>query len=109
MPFDLIAQLCEYSATRRSPRKDEMMPWITLGLKLAPLIVGAVHAVERLVKGAKGKEKQDAAVDLIATMLAAIEGAAGKDLLDDAAVQDAVRKTIDAVVSLQNILATRVK
>ncbi len=83
------------------------MGWVTIGLKLAPLIIGCVQAIERLVKGAHGKDKQDAAVDMIGTVLAATEGLAGKDLLEDAAVQAATRKVIDAVVALQNVIATR--
>lgn len=81
------------------------MKWVEIGFKLAPLIVGAVHAVEKLVKGAKGKEKQDAAVDLAGTMLQAIEGVASKDLLDDQKVQNAVRDAIDALVKVQNVIA----
>ena len=83
------------------------MPWVLIGLKLAPLIIGAVHAVERLLTSKHGKDKQDAAVDMIDAMLAAIEGSAGRDLLDDAAVQVAVRAVIDATVKLQNIIASR--
>ena len=84
------------------------MGWVAIGLRLAPLIIGAVQAVERLVTSAKGKAKQDAAIDMVATVLAAVEGAAGQDLLNDAAVQDATRKVIDAVVALQNVIARRV-
>lgn len=83
------------------------MGWLTVGLKLAPLIIGAVHAIEGLVTSKHGKDKQDAAVDLVGVMLAAIEGTAGRDLLNDAAVQDATRRVIDAVVALQNVIASR--
>jgi len=85
------------------------MGWVTIGLKLAPLIIGAVQAVERLVRSAHGKDKQDAAVDMIGAMLAAIEGSAGRDILNDAEVQLATRKVIDAVVALQNVIATRTR
>ena len=85
------------------------MQWVMLGMKLAPLIIGAVQAVEKLFKGSHGKDKQDAAVDLSRVMLGVIEGTAGRDLLDDAVVQEAVRKTIDAIVAMQNVIATRAK
>ena len=83
------------------------MGWLVIGFKLVPLIIGAVQAVERLVSGAKGKDKQDAAVDMVGAMLATIEGATGRELLDDAAVQEATRQVIDAVVALQNCIAKR--
>lgn len=83
-----------------------MATWLTVGLKLLPLIVSAVNAVERIVKGgAHGKDKQDAAVDLVTTMVESIEGLVNKDLLDDAQVQVALRATIDAIVAMQNAMA----
>ena len=71
-------------------------------LKLVPVIVAAVQAVETLLTNKKGKEKQDAAVDMVRTLLPLVEGYVGQDLLDDAQVQLAVRAAIDAVVALQN-------
>lgn len=82
------------------------MKWIEVGFKILPLILTAVTQVEKFVKG-KGKEKQDAAVDMVKAMLEAIEGAAGKDLLDDADVQKATRAAIDAIVALENVLAKK--
>lgn len=81
------------------------MKWLEIGMKLAPLVVAAVNGVERIVKNASGKEKQDAAVDLVGSMLEAIEGLASKDLLNDVQVQLALRNAIDAVVALQNTIA----
>lgn len=80
------------------------MKWVTLGFKLLPLIVEAVSWVEKFARG-KGKEKQDAAVGLVAAMLRATEAGFDRDLLDDTQIQDATRKAIDAVVALQNVLA----
>ncbi len=82
-----------------------MMQWIELGFKIGPLIIAAVNGVERIVKGAKGKEKQDAAVELVGEMLHAIEGATSKDILNDAEVQIAVRAAMDAIVNVQNVIA----
>lgn len=72
-------------------------------MKLVPLIVSAVQAVEGLVTDKKGKAKQDAAVDMVRSLMPLIEGYVGRDLLDDTAVAAAVRSTIDAVVHLQNV------
>lgn len=81
------------------------MGWVSIGLKLFPLVIGAVHAVERLVT-ARSEGKQDAAVETVRAMLMAVEGGLSRDLLDDQAVQDATRKLIDAYVALQNALAS---
>lgn len=82
------------------------MGWISVGFRILPFILAAIPAVEKFVKG-KGKEKQDAAIEMVATMLTAVEGAAGKDLLDDADVEAATRAAIDAIVALQNIIAKK--
>ena len=85
-----------------------MQKWIALGSKLVPYIVIAVQAVEKLAAAKKGKEKQDAAVEVLGTGLEALEAGLNKDLLDNAEVQKAVRAAIDAYVHLQNVIA-RVK
>lgn len=76
-------------------------------MRLFPYILTAVEAIEKLMKSGKGKEKQDAAADLAKTLLASIEGSLGKDLLNDADVDKAVRGVIDAIVALQNIVASK--
>lgn len=81
--------------------------WIERGVRLLPLIVGAVHAVERLVTESRGPAKQDAAVEATKAMLAAVEIGVDKDLLNDAEVERAVRLTIDAYVFLQNVIASK--
>ena len=81
------------------------MQWIAFGTKLIPLIIMAVQAVEKLVTAKKGKDKQDAAADLVGTWLSALEAGLDRDVLDDAAVQVAMRAVIDAYVSLQNVIA----
>lgn len=81
------------------------MKWLTLGLKLGPLLIAAVQSVEKLASGMKGREKQEAAIDFATTMLPIIEGAVGRDLVDDPSVQVAMRAAIDAYVALQNVIA----
>lgn len=78
--------------------------WTSLGAKIFPLLIMAVNMVERISQ-AKGKAKQDAAIDAITTGLAAIELSTDRDLLHDAAVEKALRGAIDAYVNLQNVIA----
>lgn len=78
--------------------------WIALGLKLYPLISMVVSVVEKVAK-AKGKDKQDAAVEAIGVGLEAVEVGLGRDLLDNAEVNKALRSAIDAYVHLQNVVA----
>jgi len=80
------------------------MAWLTVGLRLLPLIITAIQQVERLVTAATGKDKQEAAVNLVRDVLPLIEGAMDADLIDDEKVNKAVRKVIDAVVALQNAI-----
>jgi hypothetical protein len=82
------------------------MGWVTIGMKLLPLIVEAVNWVEKFVLR-KGQAKQDAAIQLCLSMLAITESALDKDILADSEVEDAARKTIDAVVALQNLIAKK--
>ena len=87
------------------------MGWVTGALKLIPLIITAVSAVERLTTAKKGKEKQDEAIALIGDLVPLIEASIGRDVVNEAEVQGAIRKVIDAVVVLQNcvrdVVATR--
>ena len=82
------------------------MGWVTIGLKLLPFIVEAIGWVEKFVTR-KGQEKQDAAIKMCVSMLGIAEAALEKDILEDSEVEEAARKTIDAVVSLQNIIARK--
>lgn len=89
-----------------SPTPKNAMEWIAKGLSLIPAITAAINAVERFVK-AKGADKQAAALDMAQIILAATEGMAGKDLLNDEDVRDAAKKVIDAQVALQNVIARK--
>lgn len=80
------------------------MKWITGALKLFPLIVSAVSAVEKFGDAKKGKEKQDAAIDLVGDLAPILEAGVGRDVINEADVQSAIRKVIDAVVALQNVV-----
>jgi hypothetical protein len=67
------------------------------------MIAAAVQAVEKLV-AKPGPQKQDAALELVAELLPLVEASVGRELLDDADVQAAVRAAIDAVVRLNNVI-----
>jgi hypothetical protein len=79
--------------------------WLTQTARLLPLIVVATHAVEAIATVARGRDKQEAAVDAVHAALAAAELGLGRDLLNDEDVDDAVRGVIDAYVALQNAVA----
>lgn len=79
------------------------MAFLTIALRIASVIPIVVGAIEKLGGNKKGKEKQDAAIDMIGDLIEAIEGATGKDLVNNEQVQEAARKAIDAVVELQNV------
>jgi hypothetical protein len=81
--------------------------WLTQTARLVPLIVGAVHATEAIASVARGRDKQQAAVEAVHAAVAATELAIGRDLLNDEAVDEAVRGLIDAYVALQNVVAAR--
>lgn len=82
------------------------MGWLTIGMKLLPFIVEAISWVEKFIT-AKGKYKQDAAVYLVKSILGIAEQGTNRDLLNDDEVEEATRKVIDAVVSLNNIIASK--
>ena len=79
------------------------MAWITGAMKLIPLIITAVSAVERIGGAKKGKEKQDEAIALVGDLVPLIESSIGRNVVNEAEVQSAIRKVIDAVVALQNV------
>lgn len=79
------------------------MTWITGVVKLFPLIISAVNAVERM-SSKKGKDKQDDAIALVGDLTPLIESRIGRDVVDEAEVQSAIRKVIDAYVALQNVV-----
>ena len=82
------------------------MKWIAIGIKLLPFIVEAINWVEKFIMK-KGAEKQDAAVKMTQSMLGIAEEAMDKDILNDKDVEESARRVIDAVVALQNLLATK--
>jgi hypothetical protein len=69
--------------------------------------VSVVETIARQIPALKGKQKQDAVVELVKQSLATAENFAAKDLADDADVEQATRGVIDAVVALNNLIAAK--
>lgn len=80
------------------------MNWITGAIKLVPLVLTAVDTVERLTTAKKGRDKQDAAVDLVGQLVPMVEATIDREVVNEASVQDALRKVIDAIVALLNVV-----
>ena len=84
------------------------MKWLHVGLKLLPYILSCVKAVEEFLGGPKrGKEKEDAAVGMVHAILQTIEAGIDRDLLNDGAVNAAVRKVMQSIVALENVVASK--
>tara|TARA_R100001143_G_C3332347_1_gene120108 strand:+ start:767 stop:1024 length:258 start_codon:yes stop_codon:yes gene_type:complete len=82
------------------------MKWVSVGLKLLPFIVESINWVEKFIMR-RGPEKQDAAVKMTLSMLGIAEEAMAKDIANDDDVEKATRHVIDAVVALQNLIASK--
>lgn len=72
-------------------------------LRIVPLVVTAIGAVERVVS-AKGKAKQDAAVALVTDLAPLVETTIPQVVINVPQVQDALREVIDAIVALNNVV-----
>ena len=73
-------------------------------MSLVPFLIDAVQWVEKCLTSGKGKEKQDAAVQLVVSMLHISQQVTQKQLLSSATVDQCARKVIDAVVALENAI-----
>lgn len=83
----------------------KIVEWSLSAVKLIPLIVGAVHAVEKVAGARKGKEKQDAAVEAITAMIVSTEVALDTELINEKTFNDLLRRMIDDYVAIQNYIA----
>jgi len=83
-----------------------MTGWIGLGIKIIPWVLEAISWVEKFI-ATKGKHKQDAAVYMIKSFVGVAETATARELLDDKEIDSTVRKVIDLVVHLENLIATK--
>lgn len=80
-----------------------MPKWLKAVVTIAGAVVPGVAQVEAIAKAIptlKGKQKQDAVVELVKTGLQSAEELSGHDLANDAEVIDATRAVIDAEVAL---------
>jgi len=84
------------------------MGFLAIGLKLLPYIVNCVSAVEQFLKGGqRGVEKENAAVGMVHAILQTVEAGADRELLNDQDVNKATREVMQAVVALQNVIASK--
>lgn len=83
------------------------MRWVMFGIQLVPKIITAIRAVERIaaIIDLKGRDKEDASLEIVGTALEAAEAIVGRDLLHDDRVMEATRNFIRAYVALQNAIA----
>ena len=82
------------------------MGFLAIGLKLLPFILNAVDTIERCVR-APSEDKENAAVGVVHSILQTVEAGADRDLLNDDDVNRATRDVMRAVVSLQNVIASK--
>lgn len=82
--------------------------FVEIGLRIAPLVISAVDAVENLFDG-KGQDKEEEALRLAGLSIRAIESIMDKDVLHDPSVQEAARNLIRAYVAFQNAIANKEK
>jgi hypothetical protein len=84
------------------------MKWLNVGLKLLPYVLSCVQAVEGFLTGPKrGEEKENAAVGMVHAILQTVEAGIDRDLLNDADVNRAVREIMQAIVALENVVASK--
>ena len=84
------------------------MGFLGIGLKLLPYILSCVNAVEQFLRGGqRGEEKENAAVGMVHAILQTVEAGADRDLLNDADVNRATREVMQAVIALQNVIASK--
>lgn len=80
------------------------MSWINLALKIIPVVAGAVNAVEKISKNKSGKEKKEAALEAIETMISTMEISISKELLNEEEFKKLMSKLIDDYVAVQNFI-----
>jgi hypothetical protein len=74
---------------------------------VVPIIFSAVTKVRQALPDLKGPDQQAAAMLIVEAVLSTSETLAGRDLINDADVKQAVRGVMDAVVALHNIIAAK--
>jgi hypothetical protein len=82
-----------------------MVKWIKLASTIIPMIVSAIHWVEQWASEKESKQKQDAAVEVVQTLLGISSEVSGRELISDDRVESIVRQIIDLVVLLENTVA----
>lgn len=78
------------------------MDWVKAIFKIATIVPMVVDLVEKLAGSKKGKDKQDAALEGVKDIVTGFELIYGKELMDEVAFQDLIRRFIDDYVAIKN-------
>lgn len=90
--------------------KFDFLQAARVAARIIGIVVPGVSAVETIASqfgSLKGKQKQDAIVEMVRASLATAESLSGRELAGDEDVERATRGVVDAVVALHNILARK--
>lgn len=71
-------------------------------LRVLGFLPAILTGVEGLFGSKTGSQKQSTAVSIIGLMLGGIEGVSGKDIVDNDAFQEGLKKVIDGTVQCLN-------
>ena len=77
---------------------------LQLILKIVPIAMQLIPVVEKLFKSEPGQSKKAIAVSLIIPAVQAAETIAGRDLIDEVALKEAVEAIIDSIVAGYNAI-----
>lgn len=82
------------------------MNWSRFALSL-PQLIGTVMTAVEAIKGAKGKQKEAAVLQTVKTGFETVELVAGKDLINDPALDELISAYIRSRVALQNFVTKK--
>jgi hypothetical protein len=71
-------------------------------LRVLGFLPAILTGVEGLFGAKNGQQKQSAALSMVGLMLGGIEGLSGKDIVDNDAFQDGLKKVIDGTIQCLN-------
>ena len=80
------------------------MGWAAIGIKLIPIILGAIRSTETN-STKKGDGKLGDALTTVDAFMASLEGSCNQTLTQVDAVRDAIKEVMQAMVKLQNAVA----
>jgi len=85
--------------------KVDFGKWLPITVSVLMKIPAAFAAIENIKMLWKGKEKEDAAIEVLKSFLPLAETAADQDLLKDEKVEEAIREVFKTLATVQNVIA----